>query len=260
MKITGIWSALLLCAALVAGCSAKNSAIINGEAVSPEDAAQSYTVLGLQYMQTGDTVNAKAVVQKALEIEPNYGPAFNALGLIFQMEDEMGLAESYYRQAIGADPESAMFHNNYGAFLFAQKRYSEACKELAQATQDPFYNRRANAFQNLGRCYVKTGQNQLATHAFERSLKIGGNQPLALVELADLFLMQKNLAKADAYYRQFTDLINKRRVEHSPRSLWVGIKLARLNGKASTAATYALLLKNLYPDSEEYKQYKDTQQ
>ncbi len=258
MKGMRVWL-ITLVSCFMLGCAAtQETTAINKKTVSTEGALQAYTTLGLQYLQSGDTVNAKVAVQKALDINANYAPAFNALALIFQAEDEMTLAEQYYKQAIAAEPGAAMYHNNYGAFLYAIKRYNESCVELARATEDPFYTGRAQAFENLGRCYEQIGQIDPAIHAFERTLKTGGVRPFALVELADLYLSKGDEANAELYYRQFSELIDSKRVNHTAKSLWVAIRLARVNGKASSSATYALLLKNLFPDSDEYRQYKES--
>ncbi len=250
----------LFIVAFLSGCAApqSDSVAVNKNTVSSEGALQAYTTLGLQYLQTGDSVNAKSAVQKALDINPKYAPAFNALGLVFQVEGEIALAEQYYKRAIEQEPDSAMFHNNYGAFLFSEKRYQQACVELAKATEDPFYNNRSQTFENLGRCYQEVGRNDVAIHAFERSLKTGGIRPLALVELSDIYLSTGNVLKAEEYFSQFTEMVNSKRVNHSSKSLWVGIRLARENHKVSLATTYTLLLKNMYPESDEYMQYKES--
>jgi type IV pilus assembly protein PilF len=231
---------------------------VNKNTVSSEAALEAYTRLGLQYLRGGDTSNAKSSVQRALDIKQDYAPAYNALGLIFQVEAEKVLAEEYYQKAISLDNESAMFHNNYGAFLFSERRYEEACKQLEIATADPFYSSRGQAFENLGRCLNRIGRTAEAITAFERSLKTGGRRPQALVELAQMYLEANQIANAEGYYKEFSGLVDDKRVNHSAKSLWVGILIARMNNDVSTAATYALLLKNLYPASEEYKSYKES--
>ena len=247
---------LVLCLTLFTGCA--TSPQDNRNDVSSDAALEAYTRLGLQYLQARDTANARASVQRALEINNDYAPAYNALGLIFQFEDETQLAEQYYKDAIRLDRDSAMFHNNYGAFLYAQKRYREACNELEKATSDPFYTGRGRAFENLGRCYNQIGENVKALDAFERSLKTGGRRPYSLVELAQLYLSVNDLAKAEGYYKEFERLVDDKRIDHSAKSLWVGIQLSRANSDTSKSVTYALLLKNLYPDSQEYQLYKES--
>ncbi|WP_432696500.1 type IV pilus biogenesis/stability protein PilW [Marinobacterium sp. YM272] len=250
---------LLLTAILVSACSTTPDRYANSGA-SEEDALESYTSLGLQYLRAGDTAGAKGPLQRALAIDDDYAPAYNALALVFQAEQDLGLAEDYFRKAISADSQSAMIHNNFGAFLFSQERYDEACVELARATEDPFYQARAQAFENLGRCYRRTGRDAVAEHALKRALTLQRQRPLALVELADLKLEQGNNTEAAALFDRFRELVDSKRVNHFPLSLWVGVRVARYEGNASRAATYALLLKNMYPESNEYRLYKESAQ
>ena len=45
--------------------------------------------------------------------------------------------------------------------------------------------------------------------------------------------------------------------EHTAKSLYLGVLLSRQNSDPGKAATYALILKNIYPDSIEYQRYKE---
>ncbi|MFW1678453.1 type IV pilus biogenesis/stability protein PilW [Pontibacter sp. JAM-7] len=217
-----------------------------------------YTRLGFEYLQEGDTSNAKQSFQRAIEMNSGYAEAHNGLALVFQLEGDTALAETYYRKATQLEPDSAMMHNNFGAFLFANQRYEEACQEIARATEDPFYTRRSQAFENLGRCYRLLQRDDAAKHAFQRSLQVTQNRPVSLVELTDLLIDANEPADAGKYFDRFLELVDKRQTEHYAKSLWVGIRLERMRGNTSRAATFALILKNLYPESEEYQQYKES--
>lgn len=246
---------LLLALLVLGGCAAESAR----RGVDGGDAANAaYTRLGVEYLQAGDLQGAKNSFLKSLAIAPDDAEAHNGLALAFQLEGEPELAEEYFRKAARLAPQSAMIHNNLGAFLFAAQRYDEACEELAQATQDPFYNRRSQAFENLGRCYSYLNQSAAAKHAFERALQISPNRAISIIELTGLELDAGNVDAAEVYFERFTDLVEKRRVEHFAKSLWVGIRIARERGQVSQAATYALLLKNLFPDSPEYKLYEES--
>lgn len=144
--------AAMVCLAVLwlSACSTTSTQDFGTAGGSREKALESYTRLGLRYLQAGDTASAKRPLQHALELDGSYAPAFNGLALVFQTEDEPALAEDYFRKAVSADPDSAMIHNNFGAFLFSSGRYEEACQELYRATEDPFYKQRAQAFENLG--------------------------------------------------------------------------------------------------------------
>lgn len=227
---------------------------------SPEAAQQAYTQLGVQYLQAGDTVNAKNSLQRALAIGDRYAPAHNALALVFQAEREFDLAERYFKRAIELEPMSAIFYNNYGAFLYARERYPEACQAFSRATEDPFYASRAQAFENMGRCYLRVGRLDVAEHALRRALDLQRDRPYAQVALASLLLEQGNTAEAVRWFGRFREQVDARLVEHDANSLWVGVRIARADRNAGLAATYGLLLRNLYPESEEYRLFKESAQ
>lgn len=248
------WTAVLLMGVLIAGCNANAPKKSNDKS----QAYEAYTRLGFQYLQTGSLLDAKTFFQRALELNSNHAEAHNGLALAFQLEGDDDLSEEYFRRATRLAPDSAMMHNNFGAFLFAKKRYKEACVELSRATEDPFYQSRAQAFENLGRCYRHISRDAAARHAFERSLQISPNRVVALIELAELHLAVGEVNAAESYFDRFVELVEARQVEHYPKSLWVGIQLAREKRNSVKSATYALLLKNLYPESDEYRAYKES--
>lgn len=239
-----------------AGCVSQT---VRQDATSTPDAAlQAYTQLGLQYLQAGDTNNAKQSLQRAIAINERYAPAHNAMGLVFQYERENKLAEEYFKRSTQLDPDNSMHRNNYGAFLFSQQRYPEACVELQKAADDPFYSARAQAFENVGRCYRMIGRLSHAEEAFKRALELNRSRPFAQVELADLLLDNGNLPEAMQWFDRFRQMVDNRSAQHSPRSLWVGVRIARAERNPSQAATYGLLLRNLYPDSEEYRLFRES--
>lgn len=251
---------LLIGAACVLSACSSTPDRFNSTDASPEAALESYTSLGLQYLRAGNTASAKGPLQRALEIDDNYAPAYNALALVFQAEEDLAISERYFRKAVAADPQSAMIHNNFGAFLFSQQRYEEACQELTRATEDPFYQARAQAFENMGRCYRRIGRLDVAEHAFNRALTLSRQRPVALVELADIKLDKGDEAAASALFDQFREYVDAKQIDHFPLSLWVGVRVSRYERNSGRAATYALLLKNMFPESTEYRLYKESTQ
>ena len=55
--------------------------------------------------------------------------------------------------------------------------------------------------------------------------------------------------------QEFYDAYRKQLKSQTPASLWLGIRLADKFGDHNAQASYALVLKNLYPRSEEYLEY-----
>ncbi|BBB27383.1 type IV pilus biogenesis/stability protein PilW [Amphritea japonica] len=246
---------IILISLILSGCAGQE--VSKAEQNAPE-ASQAYSSLGMQYLSSGDTANAKVAFQRAIEIDSRGAQAYNGLAMVFQLEDDPVLAESYFQQAISVAPDSAMMHNNYGAFLFSLERYPQACKELARATEDPFYNQRSQAFENLGRCYLLIDRLDAAEHAFKRSLKLNPNRPLALLQLSDVLMQKDKLDESVNYFEQFRAMVDDKRVQHSAQSLWLGVQISRLQNSGVNAATYGLILRSMFPESEEYRQYKES--
>jgi type IV pilus assembly protein PilF len=53
-----------------------------------------------------------------------------------------------------------------------------------------------------------------------------------------------------------TAMDGNRQMQHSPESLLTGIQLARYFNEWDREASLALVLKNQYPESDQYQQYK----
>ncbi|EPV4797385.1 type 4a pilus biogenesis protein PilF, partial [Pseudomonas aeruginosa] len=87
-----------------------------------DEARDAYIQLGLGYLQRGNTEQAKVPLRKALEIDPSSADAHAALAVVFQTEMEPKLADEEYRKALASDSRNARVLNNYGGFLYEQKR------------------------------------------------------------------------------------------------------------------------------------------
>ncbi len=172
------------------------------------------------------------------------------MGYVFQLEGENDAAEQYFRKSIKLDPDYSLARNNFGAFLFVQKRYEEAAAQLRKASEDRIYARRSQVFENLGMCYKELGRRGEAEEAFTRSIQLNPSQSRALLEMTDIRFQQQNYVEAQSFYSRYN-----KAARQNARSLWLGIQLARVFGSEDEVASFALLLKNIFPASDEYKAY-----
>jgi len=242
---------LLLLSLLLNACAIGTTDSVPSE---KKKRAKSFTDVGIAHFKNRDNVSARNWLQKALSYDDRYARAYSVLATVFQSEKEYKLAEKYFKKSIAIEPNTAMFRNNYGAFLFARERFPEACVELEKATQDPFYNQRARALDNLGRCYAQIKQNAKAGEAFQRSVNLGGRSSFALLNLSKSLLEAGETFKSNAKYHEFLDLVTINQAHHTSESLILGVDLARASGDLSQVVTYSLLLENMFP--EKYKKYK----
>ena len=248
-------AALLLCfASLLVGCVSTGNVDPLTTGKGREEARQAYVQLGLGYLQQGQMERAKAPLKKALELDSSDADANAALGLVFQAELEPELADQYYSKALSKRPKDPRILNNYGGFLYEQKRYKEAYERFQQAADDNLYAERARVFENLGMTSLKLGNRDTALDEFTKALRLDRQQPRALLEMAELSYEDRHYVPARDYYDRFSQLSDQ-----NARSLLLGTRLAKIYDDRNKAASYGLQLKRLYPGTPEYQQYLSEQ-
>ena len=215
------------------------------------DAARdAYIQLGIGYLQQGNTGRAKSPLKKALELDSSNADAHAALALVFQQEMESELADEHFRKALSARSDDTRILNNYGGFLYEQKRYPEAKVRFEQAAKDNLYQERARIFENLGMTALMMNERAEAKAYFERALRLDVRQARALLEMAELSYEDKNYVQARTYYDSYVAVS-----EENARSLLLGSRLATIFDDRDKAASLGLQLKRLYPGTPEYQQY-----
>jgi len=245
----GCWVLALL---LAAGCVTTERG--PGPKVAP-DAERVQAQLGLArgYLEKGEWARARQPLERALELDSRSADAHGLLALLFQEEGERTLAEKEYKTALRYDPANAQTLNNYGSFLFGLGRYEEARDHLQRAVRDTAYSRRAMAYENLGSTELRLLRIDEAEKSFKRALSLNSSLRRANLELAEIYFDRGDNTLAQRHYKGYLAV-----APQTPRSLWIGIRLARVFDRKDELASYALALRNLYPGSEEYRLYRES--
>ncbi|NQD92079.1 type IV pilus biogenesis/stability protein PilW [Pseudomonas sp. CrR25] len=244
----------LLIACLLAGCVSTGDVDPMRTEKGRDEARDAYIQLGIGYLQQGASERAKVPLKKALDLDPSNADAHAALALVFQIEMEPKLADEHFRKALSQRGSDARLLNNYGSFLFEQKRYQEAFERYQQAAQDNLYPERSRVFENLGLTSMMLDLREQAKGYFERSLRLNSRRPRALLEMATMSFEDKQYVPARRYYDSYSDL-----AEQNARSLLLGARLATIFEDRDKAASLGLQLKRLYPGTPEYQQYLSEQ-
>ncbi|MEH6627109.1 MAG: type IV pilus biogenesis/stability protein PilW [Motiliproteus sp.] len=247
---------IMLCLLVLTGCQA------NKNTISPKGSNEARVDVRMrwakQHIQKGEYEEAKRPLSSALDIDPKHPKVLNLLAFVFQQQGDFELAEQYYKRMLTADKDFTPGQNNYGIFLMIQGRYEEACVYLRNASSNPLYEGRPQALENLASCYMASGQSELAEKTFHKVLRLSPNSANTIIELAHLAYERGDSGQAWQMFSRYSELVNTMKVKHSAKSLWLGVRLSRDGRDPSMAATYALLLKNLYRDSPEYQLYKES--
>lgn len=208
--------------------------------------------LARTYIRSGEWNAAKRHLRYAIETDPKNVEAHEGLALVFQNTGELELAEDHYRKALKYGPDNSRVRNNFAAFLYGLERYGEAADEFETVVEDVLYEGRLNAFLNLGRCYEKLDRPKDAAATYKRAYFMDKNSTPALLGLARSHFALADYPTAQAFYDEFKRLSPKQ----SASSLWLGIRLSDVFGDKDSHASYALALKNLYPKSRQYLEYR----
>lgn len=208
--------------------------------------------LAKTYIANGNWQQAKRHLKYVESVDRNNPETLEALALVYQNTGELEMAESYYQRAISQDPAAMRIRNNYAAYLYEQQRYREAADQLEVVVGELLYERRVDAFVNLGRSYLKLDDLDRADSAFRRALLMQQDDPTVVLSMAEVSFRKKAYPQAQRYFDAFREISPR----HSAASLWLGIRLATIFDDGDAYASYVLALKNMYPKSEEYLQYK----
>ncbi len=121
-------SALLV--ALMSGCVSQSTLVETNRIGEPRtdmtEAARTRMSLGLNYLQRGDTSQAKYNLEKASQLAPEMAEIDNAIAYYYQQVGETALAEQSYRQSLRKDGNNPDTLNNFGVFLCQLQKYQEA--------------------------------------------------------------------------------------------------------------------------------------
>jgi type IV pilus assembly protein PilF len=207
--------------------------------------ARSHTDLGAAYFQQNKLEIALDEFNHAIHIDPNYGQAYNGLGLVYAALGEDAKADANFKKAIQVQPSSSESHNNYGSFLCARKRYDESIGEFLAAVKNPLYSTPNLAYANAGICSARKNDLKNAEIYLNKALQIEPLTHSAATQLADI-----QFKRGDATTAQKT-LQNALIASPNPDTLWLGIKIARALGDRDSEASYALQLRQQYPNSEQ---------
>jgi len=209
--------------------------------------ARAHTDLGAVYYQQRKLEIALEEFTEAARIDPNFGLAYNGLGLVHAELGQDDIADANFRKSILLEPTNSESHNNYGSFLCGRNRFDESIKEFLAAVKNPLYGTPAMAYTNAGICSLRKKDTINAEAYLQKALQIDPLSSVAAYPLASIQFKRSDAAAAK------TTLQNVMLGRPSPEMLWLAIQIERALGEKDVEASYALQLRRQYPDSEQAK-------
>lgn len=237
---------ILLALFMLAGCAAQG--MKGGADANGLQRAKLHTELGAAYYAQGQMAIALDEFTKATQLDPSYAAAYTGLGLVHAALRQDVKAETNFKRALQLDPENSESHNNYGTFLCVRNRIDEAITEFLTAIGNPLYATPETAYLNAGICALKKKDAKNAESYFLNALRIQPGLRSASYQLANLHFTRGDNLQVRTYLQQAMQ-----NIEPTPEMLWLGVRNERILGGKDAEASYRLLLKKKYPDSDETK-------
>jgi type IV pilus assembly protein PilF len=217
------------------------------EMASPRERARVHTELAAAYFSTSQLGVALEELNIAIQADSGYAPAFNMLGLVHMELKEDDKAVQAFERSLRLDPNSSNTQNNFGWFLCQRGRVDESIRHFLASLKDPLFASPETAYLNAGLCSRKKGDEQGAEDYFLKALKLRPQLPAALFNLADVNFKRSNLAAAKNYFTRYMQAAANPPAEH----LMFGVRIERRMGDKEAEASYGLMLRKRFPDSNE---------
>ena len=148
---------------------------------------------------------ARAVLEKAIYIDGESGPAHYNLGIVLSRLGEKALAKRYYRLSILHDPDNPRTYTNLGSILVGEKAYAEAeglFREALRVSPDHL-----QAVYNLGTVLMHLDRPVDAVPPLRRAIELA---PDLVVAYNNLVAAYQRLGRHDLVFETYERLSQAR--------------------------------------------------
>ncbi len=240
--------AAVLVLLILGGCASTGSRSVSGseDGAYSKDPAEVNAQLGIEYMRKGMYESSLQKLKKAIRQNPNLQLAQVSLAILYERLGEDELAARHYKKAYHIDRKDPVTLNAYGQYLCRRGELEQADEMFAVAVKDPLYQYPELIYTNAGICARKRPDLELAARYFREALKRNPRYQPALREMVRSTFTEEKYLATRAYLQRLQEV-----APLTPEFLWIGVRTeSELNDK-NAVASYALLLKNRFPESDE---------
>jgi tetratricopeptide (TPR) repeat protein len=157
------------------------------------------TTLGDVYLRQGNVDKAKAVLQRALTINPDLPEATAYLGMAVVREGNLAAGETLFRAAINLQPDLAAAQNNLASILAHRGLYTEAEFHLQKAIA--INPADAQVRHNYGMLLVRTGSAERALVELKEAVRLEPESVRLRLDLGNLLMSSGDALQAEREFR-----------------------------------------------------------
>lgn len=213
-----------------------------------------YVKLAVAYMEEGQLDVALRKAKQAINVEPSNAQAHNVIALLYERLGENNLAEQHYVRGLELQPRNSYLLNAYGTFMCNREKYEQADELFQRAVANPLYKTPEIALTNAGICIGRSSDKARSEKYMRMALEKNPRFAPALIQMGLLSYEAGNYLSARAYLQRYSAT-----AAHTAASLWLGVRTERELGDRDSEGSYALRLRNNFPDSQEAKMLMELQ-
>ena len=154
----------------------------------------------IAYQESGDNTSALRLLEKAIEVAPDFGGYYVNRGNIRNDEKNFTQALVDFNRAIELNPKDNLAYFNRGNTFLLMKNYKQAVKDFLKAQK--LGKQDESIFLNLGNAHKGAGQYQSALDAYNNVLKINPGNQQVKNNLAILQGLMGDTDRSSNTYRQ----------------------------------------------------------
>ena len=159
---------------------------------------------GNRKQRSGDFDAAVSHYQKALRIEPDFYPALNNLGAVFERKKDHAQAESLLSKSLQVNPQDGEAHINLGHVLYEEGRFQAAAERLDEGLKRS--PRSSVGHFLLGCSYLKLGDLPKAESNLKEAYSLDpAGMARARLELANVYLRRRDMPAASAELESYLE-------------------------------------------------------
>lgn len=170
------------------------------------------------YQKTGNSAAAEEAFRKAVLLRPTYWGVYSAFGAFYFAQSRYSEAAGMFREAIERAPRNYRGYSNLGAMYLLLGRYGEAVEQLKYSIA---LRSTSESYGNLGTAYFYMRRYDEAADSLQQALKIDDQDWMNWGNLGDtLYQIPARRAEATRAYRKAIELVNAR-LEVNPRDAFM---------------------------------------
>nr|XP_037288685.1 protein O-mannosyl-transferase TMTC1-like [Rhipicephalus microplus] len=170
--------------------------------VNPNHAGAHFNLANI-YSKQGQKDVARALLERAVELDPDFCEAYSSLAALAADRGGLAEAERLHQMALGSDGRNADARNNYGTFLQSHGRTKEAMVQYEQALN--IQQNHTVTLLNAAKSLPSMNLNNQAENLYKKALAVEPD-PRVMHNLAVFYVSAGRLDEA----RQLFENIDRR--------------------------------------------------